>query len=73
MPTSRHRKTHKQKSARRTQSMQQKREYVQRLTQDLAQQLQIIQNNPIEGVVIQPQEQVTLTSFGTLPSQEIKL
>ncbi len=71
MPKSRNRKDHKIKSARRSQSIQQKRVYTMSLVNELKEQLQLIKDNPITGVDIQPQEMVTLT--GSLPSQEIKL
>lgn len=71
MPTSRHRKTHKKKSAARTQSLLDRRAVALSLVKQLEEQLEIVKNNPITGVDIRPQEMVTIT--GTLPSQEIKL
>ena len=69
MPTSRNRKTHKKKSAARTQSIKQKREYAMSLVQQLEEQLKIVKDNPITGIHITPQEMVTIT--GSLPSHDI--
>ena len=71
MGVSKHRKAHKQKSAARTKQIQQKRQHAMSLVKQLEEQLQIVQNNPITGVDIQPSEEVRLT--GSLPSYEIKL
>ena len=69
MPKSRNRKDHKKKSARRSQSIKEKRVYAMSLVQELKEQMQLIKDNPITGVDIQPSEQLTIT--GTLPAHDI--
>jgi hypothetical protein len=73
MPKSKNRKAHKAKSAARTQSLMQRRQYAMSLVKELEEQLQLIKDNPTTGVDIQPQEMVMLTPSGPLPSYEIKL
>ena len=73
MPKSRNRKAHKKKSAARTQSIQQKRQYAMSLVQQLEEQMQIVKDNPTTGVHITPSEMVTLTPSGPLPSYEINI
>lgn len=73
MPKSKNRKAHKAKSAARTQSIKQRREYAMSLVQQLQEQMQIVKDNPITGVNIVPSEMVTLTPSGGLPSYEINI
>jgi HPt (histidine-containing phosphotransfer) domain-containing protein len=69
MPKSRNRKAHKKKSAARTQSIKQRRQYAMSLVNQLEEQLQIVRDNPTTGVDIQASEPLTIT--GTLPSHDI--
>lgn len=73
MPISRNRKSHKKKSSARTKSLLDRRAVALSLVQQLEEQLQLIKDNPITGVDIQPQDMVTLTPSGGLPSQEINI
>jgi HPt (histidine-containing phosphotransfer) domain-containing protein len=69
MPKSRNRKAHKVKSAARTQSLIQRRQYAMSLVQQLEEQMQIIKDNPITGVDIQNTDMLTIT--GSLPAHDI--
>ena len=71
MPKSRNRKAHKKKSAARTQSIKQRRQYAMSLVNELEEQLKLVRDNPPTGVHITPSEMVTLTPSGGLPSHEI--
>lgn len=71
MGKTKHRKEHKQKVQARRNRVQQQRQSFNKLVQQLEEQIAIVQANPVTGVNIIPQEQVTLT--GTLPSHEINI
>jgi len=61
MGTSKHRKTHKGKSAARSSAMLQRRQQTMGLIAELEKQLEIVRANPITGVNIQNTDMLTIT------------
>jgi len=61
MGTSKHRKTHKTKSAARSSAMLQRRQSAMGLIAELEKQLEIVRANPITGVNIQNTDMLTIT------------